>query len=128
MDLCEVARLPCSFVLPRRCPCRDDLIFILLFYLVPVPNFLAESGSVLKASWPKTGEVDGWMSRSFQFLSKTLKAFRITAQKVRVCVCRCRLEHPAIPPIIAVAMGSGFVFVFALRAAEEPMVWSTSMC
>eukprot|EP00752_Nemacystus_decipiens_P004015 g3678.t1 len=40
-----------------------------------------ESGSVLKASWPQTGEVDGWMSRSFQFLSKTLKAFRITAQK-----------------------------------------------
>lgn len=47
----------------------------------------AESGSVLKASWPQTGEVDEWMSRSFRFLSKTLKAFRITAQKVGVYSC-----------------------------------------
>lgn len=40
------------------------------------------SGSVLKAKWPSTGDVDGWMSRSFQFLKKTVGTFRVTASKV----------------------------------------------
>lgn len=70
--------------------------------ILPLQNpYITESGSVLKASWPQTGEVDGWMSRSFQFLSKTLKAFRLTAQKVRSSV-------------LAVLLGifSQFCFVF----------------
>ncbi|CAM9199743.1 unnamed protein product [Ascophyllum nodosum] len=44
------------------------------------------SGSVLQAKWPETSEVDGWMSRSFQFLSKTLRTFRTTAQKSKAAV------------------------------------------
>ena len=65
--------------MPMYCPCSGRPTLDLSRTSVQT---VAESGSVLKASWPQTGEVDGWMSRSFQFLSKTLKAFRITAQKV----------------------------------------------
>lgn len=61
-----------------------------VFYAVPMPSVNnpcrglgTPSGSVLKAPWPETGEVDGWMSRSFQFLKKNLANFRVAAGKVR---------------------------------------------
>ncbi|CAN0310176.1 unnamed protein product [Discosporangium mesarthrocarpum] len=44
---------------------------------------LGETGSVLKTRWPEAGGVDGWMSRSFQFLTKTLRSFRLSLVKVR---------------------------------------------
>lgn len=70
-------------------------------------GLFGKSGSVLKASWPQTGEVDGWMSRSFQFLSKTLKAFRITAQKVRPCGGDARFYAASSRLLLACFCGSG---------------------
>lgn len=97
--------VPCVFFCFLWKVARTVLIFSShRFFLFVVPT-LAESGSVLKASWPQTGEVDGWMSRSFQFLSKTLKAFRITAQKVRPWGFTAVLGP--IPRRLACSCGSG---------------------
>ncbi|CAM9824761.1 unnamed protein product [Hapterophycus canaliculatus] len=92
-----------------------------ILLLTPVcPHFaehfwerLGHGGGVLKATWPKTGEVDGWLSRSFQFLSKSVKAFRLTAQKTqnnyqRQSLAACSPNTKAAPKSAHVYVASAY--------------------